>query len=191
MQTRVTISANFDSIGHKWFPADERCHAFGTLCLGDTEVHLYTPADIDRIIAKLAALRAEMTGWEACPSVAPHSGRRCTVTGAHDVHRNGMVVWGPGITEGTDDAWRLTPKGEAALAGAGAPHHAARYDETQCRAENNPYTCTAQAGHDGPEHIAYGIHGEVCHTWPVGEAAPGPDEGSEVAWSDEAAAVAS
>ena len=28
-----------------------------------------------------------------CPSVAPHTGRQCTLTGDHDKHESGMVVW--------------------------------------------------------------------------------------------------
>jgi hypothetical protein len=72
MRTRITISANFEHASHTWYPADEQCHAFGTLNFGDSQVHLYTPAGIDEVIAELVALRAEMTA-----SVITGSERTC------------------------------------------------------------------------------------------------------------------
>ena len=77
------------------------------------------------------------------------------------------------MTGENDGTWRLTPKGEAALS-AGAPRHATGYGETSCGAEDSNYICTAQDGHDGPDHVAYGPHGEVCHRWPAEPASAQP-----------------
>lgn len=86
-----------------------------------------------------------------CPSVAPESGRRCTEAGEHDRHRNGLIVWGPGVTEPAPNA----------------PHHVTPTGEMPCEARDGGYFCNSQEGHDGPEHVAYGPGSEVCHRWPV------------------------
>lgn len=39
-----------------------------------------------------------------------------------------------------------------------------------CEAEDGGYICNAQAGHDGPDHVAYDGKGEQCHRWPVAAA---------------------
>lgn len=36
-----------------------------------------------------------------------------------------------------------------------------------CGAEDSNYICNAQAGHDGPDHVAYGTGGQECYRWPV------------------------
>jgi hypothetical protein len=36
---------------------------------------------------------------EPCPSVSEHAKVPCLEQGEHARHRNGMVVWGPGVTE--------------------------------------------------------------------------------------------
>lgn len=46
-----------------------------------------------------------------------------------------------------------------------APYHAA--SGPQCAVRDDGYICTAQRGHGGAVHIAYGASGEVCHRWPV------------------------
>lgn len=52
-----------------------------------------------------------------------------------------------------------------------APHHATPRGEPTCGTADSRsgYVCTAQAGHDGPDHIAYGLDGEVCRSWPATE----------------------
>jgi hypothetical protein len=186
----------------------------------------------------------ELHAEPACPSVAEHSGRQCTEPGAHAVHRNGRIVWGPGVTEPAgeggvlfgpfddtdedgpmdDDAelrradaavcgfkWTggsparehtctRPPHGNAGPGHAEGPVPLAQSDADAtavlaesiatgtpvlvtedggfCPAFTGPddeldvtLYCDRQAGHDGSHH------------------APGPDEGSEVAWSDETAEV--
>lgn len=56
------------------------------------------------------------------------------------------------------------------------PPHVASGDGTRerCNTEkptpSGPYTCTAEAGHDGP-HAAYSSADHLCHAWPRDEAA--------------------
>lgn len=55
-----------------------------------------------------------------------------------------------------------------------APYHAT--GGLQCAVRDGHYFCTAQRGHGGAVHIAYGASGEVCHRWPV--AAPAAEPGA-------------
>lgn len=58
------------------------------------------------------------------------------------------------------------PGGVLFPANANPPHDVTLTAEKPCNAEEAGYTCNSQAGHDGPEHVAYG-DGEECHRWPV------------------------
>lgn len=192
-----------EGVSHDWSPETERCDAYGILRFGTSArgviVYFHKPAEIDEVIAELVALRAEMD--------PPPAGE-------------GGILF-----EVSDD--------EA----ANPPHHVTSDDEQMCNAPGNRdsgYICTAQDGHDGPDHIAYMGDDSAHHRWPVagpyereraeGDAdlaavsrycpattdmedfgatiycdreaghpgshhAPGPDKGSEVAWSDEPAQV--
>lgn len=56
------------------------------------------------------------------------------------------------------------------------PHHVVGA-EPCCRADGwddraSGYVCTAQAGHDGPDHVAYEPGGGEYHRWPVAASAP-------------------
>lgn len=72
-----------------------------------------------------------------------------------------------------DEVYVLTPAGLAAL---DAPHHW-EPPETPCHSQDEDETeiwlCTAQAGHGGEEHIAYGDDSEPVRRWPVQPAAAG------------------
>jgi hypothetical protein len=98
-----------------------------------------------RIIAATEAKR--LLSPLACGHVAPPAlaGYACDLPPGHD-----------GEHEHAGSTWYANPA-----------HHATPAGEAQCKAEDNRYFCTAQLGHDGPEHIAYGSAGEVCHRWPV------------------------
>lgn len=54
-------------------------------------------AEADALIAAACEAKRLLAG--ECPAVAEHTGRRCEVEGPHFKHRNGMVTWGPGVTE--------------------------------------------------------------------------------------------
>lgn len=109
MTIRVTTAGDTTGVTHRWYPASLAHGAFGILAFGynagdaSADIHFHQPAEIDEVVAELTALRAEMTGLP-CPSVAEHSGLPCTETGEHAGHRNGQIVWGPGITAPDPDA---------------------------------------------------------------------------------------
>jgi hypothetical protein len=57
------------------------------------------------------------------------------------------------------------------------PHHATVTGEPVCATTNwqdsdSNYACTAQDGHDGPDHIAYNPAGGEYHRWPIADPAP-------------------
>jgi hypothetical protein len=62
---------------------------------------------------------------------------------------------------------------------ANPPHHAVD-GERFCTApgyddsDRSGYMCTAQDGHDGPDHVAYKPHGGEWHRWPVATAPERP-----------------
>jgi hypothetical protein len=54
------------------------------------------------------------------------------------------------------------------LAASGPPRHVTgAIGDHSCAAKDRGYICNAQAGHDGPEHVAYGTEGQECYRWPV------------------------
>ena len=66
---------------------------------------------------------------------------------------------------------RREPRGLEPAAGP-APHHAGP-GEARCEAYDDDngegWLCTAQAGHGGPVHLAYGQDGTVARRWPCGQ----------------------
>src|SRR5579859_1545209 len=63
----------------------------------------------------------------------------------------------------------------AAPVAVNPPHHVLPTGERPCQAPGNKnagYICTAQDGHDGPDHIAYKHGGGEYHRWPVADDAP-------------------
>lgn len=99
MTVRVSTNLHFNTgdVRHKYVAKGR----MATLDIADFDnfvyLHFEHPGQIDEVIAELVALRAEMTG--VCGDIAPNTGRPCTEAGEHERHRNGMVVWGPGVTE--------------------------------------------------------------------------------------------
>lgn len=86
---RLMADLTIDGMGkvsHRWFPANERIDAYGILRFGEPlrgiDVYLSTPADIDAVIAELAALRAEMTA-------APDATAPCECSHPNSLHGPG------------------------------------------------------------------------------------------------------
>lgn len=94
MTIRISADHKVSGVYHQWFPASR----FGVLSFGSDGLgnHLYldTPAEIDEIIAELAALRAEMTApvitdsERTCDQANPASGAWCHLPAPHDDHRD-------------------------------------------------------------------------------------------------------
>lgn len=61
------------------------------------------------------------------------------------------------------------PDDEAAEIAPNPPYHVTGFviGEASCEAEDSGYVCNSQAGHDGPQHVAYVTGGAECHRWPV------------------------
>lgn len=61
VRTSALIHFGEGDVGHRWFPGDDECQAYGALKFkNDATVFFDRPAQIDEVIAELVALRAEM-----------------------------------------------------------------------------------------------------------------------------------
>lgn len=95
----VSVSANIhfneDDVWHRWHPGDDLCHAYGALKFGEGATLFFDrPAQIDKVIAELVALRAEMTG-EAVVEFTSDSrltSARCLQPGEHGPNLAGAVI---------------------------------------------------------------------------------------------------
>lgn len=134
-------------------------------------------AEADALIAAACEAKRLLAG--ECPAVAEHTGRRCEVEGPHFKHRNGMVVWGSGVTEPDPAAHVKAAPTEAhrVQLGPNPPLYVAPGTGERCRAEHPGVgsMCIAQPGHDGPEHVVYGVGGRELARFPVADALP-PNE---------------
>lgn len=133
----------------------------------DLEVHYFE-------CTRRADLIAVYADWEAGADLDHESYLSVMETGARVLREHAARPLR--YTPRADDEYRLTAKGEAAAAAGGnPPSHVTVTGSGPCDAEDGGYVCNAQAGHDGPLHIAYGPGSVVCHTWPVA-AVPAQDE---------------
>ncbi|HTJ37084.1 MAG TPA: hypothetical protein VL738_27980 [Dactylosporangium sp.] len=104
-----------------------------------------------------------------CPSVSS-LGYGCKLHSGHHPARHQDADG----SEWTDEAYKASgPRKPQAEAAANPPHHASVLGEKCCTAPGwnderaSGYVCTAQDGHDGPDHVAYKPGGGEWHRWPV------------------------
>jgi hypothetical protein len=149
---------------------------FGVIEFGeDAYVSVKTDDEARRIIAA-AAILIEMRKMIGTPHEFEPSGAGSVVDFSHCA-RCGMLEDSDGhkpvITEpapddddesGEDATVAIAESSQAER--ANPPHLA--HPESMCRAMEDGYVCTAQAGHDGPDHIAHGrTEDDVVRRWPV------------------------
>ena len=122
-------------------------------------------ADFAPAPGTLAAVRAA----QGCRSRHPRLNVLCELLTVHEgVHRS------PGLEPSDPDIMWADEDSAAADAADDEPRPAHHWNHAeypchdQDEDENNEiWLCTAQRGHSGPVHIAYGDDGEPLHTWPV------------------------
>lgn len=126
MHASLDLQPPFEDISHQWYPPSGKTGAFGLLTLGGApvyaKVYFHDTADIDRTIAELVALRAEMTG-----EGAPRAADRCTC--GHPAYLHGDSITGVHgyCTKCEADACNMFELADAAVTRihAGTPQDAA------------------------------------------------------------------
>jgi hypothetical protein len=130
---RTSADIHFDEgdVSRRWRPADDKCDAHGVLKFGASGANVYfgTPGQIDKVVAELTALRAEMTGDDeyrltakgeaVADAEAEAAGEaRCQKPASHGPHLAGAVVdcviaahHAPVITDSGRDCPELNPDG--------------------------------------------------------------------------------
>ena len=177
---------------------------FGIIEFGDAELVIESDADAERVI-KAAALSIAMRKMIG----APHQFESDAYPGArhgHCLHCGMLSKWADHDPPVITDSERTCPEynnGEHCHRGGDhGVHRDANGDEWRTDGEPNPphhvtadekactgagwndedisgYVCTAQDGHDGPDHIAYNPGGGEYRRWPAA-AAPAQDRHADL-----------
>ena len=126
--------------------------SFAVIEFGDAAVYVETAAECDEIIKAAALAKSLLLGETSEPS----PGLDATLSPPGAPARD---------TDGTPPGHQL-PAGDVTGWDAPLPPYPAK-GGLQCQNEaSDNAICTAQEGHAGPLHIAYGPNGEVYGTWP-------------------------
>jgi hypothetical protein len=134
-------------------------HPFAVVEIGGVTLYLQTIADADELIKAAVEAKRLLLGETGEDLDTPPA------TDARDADGTPPGHQLPAAVTGWDDPL--------------PPYHATGTDDPYCMAKDSDgdYTCTAQAGHAGPLHVAFDaqVPGESFHSWPVADMPAGTD----------------